>query len=241
MKANAFYVLQRTDNKEFFYCTRYWSNKHFWRPDIIQAKKWKMKSAAETKKGELTGLEFSTNYIPLQIVEYQLLPKVARSRPSWDDYFMGLAFVVSQRSHDKHTAHGCVIVDQDHHILGCGYNGFPRGFNDDSLPTLLERPEKYNWMVHSEVNAVTNMMKQGKGPFTAYVTGECCNDCLIHMWQNHITEVVQAERLGSVLLDEESRKRKEILLQQTNYSAENLPLKIRTIQVNNTWLLPCVI
>ena len=45
-------------------------------------------------------------------------------RPDWTDYFLGLAKVISQRSHDIHTQHGCVITDQNHRILGVGYNGF---------------------------------------------------------------------------------------------------------------------
>jgi len=69
-------------------------------------------------------------------------------RPSWDDYFLGIAKVVAQRSHDQHTKHGCVITDLEHRILGVGYNGFPKGMDDSKLP--LTRPEKYNWIIFNE-------------------------------------------------------------------------------------------
>ena len=75
-------------------------------------------------------------------------------RPSWTDYFLGLAKVASQRSHDIHTQHGCVITDRLNRILGVGYNGYPKNVDDDSLPT--SRPEKYAWMIHAERNALAN-------------------------------------------------------------------------------------
>ena len=62
------------------------------------------------------------------------------NRPDWNNYFLGIAKVVAQRSHDQHTKHGCVITDAVHRILGVGYNGFPKGMNDSKLP--LTRPEK---------------------------------------------------------------------------------------------------
>ena len=92
-------------------------------------------------------------------------------RPSWTDYFLGLAKVISQRSHDIHTQHGCVITDQNNRILGVGYNGFPRGLKDSDLPT--SRPEKYSWMVHSERNALSNCVVRPDDGI-AYVTGQCC-------------------------------------------------------------------
>ena len=56
-------------------------------------------------------------------------------RPEWDDYFLGIAQVVAQRSHDAQTQHGCVITDANHRIIGVGYNGFPRGMDDSSHKT----------------------------------------------------------------------------------------------------------
>ena len=97
-------------------------------------------------------------------------------RPSWTDYFLGLAKVASQRSHDIHTQHGCVITDRNHRILGVGYNGFPKGMDDPKLPT--SRPEKYCWMIHAERNALSNcVVRPDDG--VAYVTGQCCNDCIL--------------------------------------------------------------
>ena len=51
-------------------------------------------------------------------------------RPSWDQYFLAIAHLVSIRSHDEQTQVGCVIVNGDNHIVGVGYNGFPSGIED---------------------------------------------------------------------------------------------------------------
>jgi dCMP deaminase len=100
------------------------------------------------------------------------------TRPDWDTWFMTLAFVVSQRSLDKATKHGCVVVDGNSRaILSVGYNSPPRGCVDSNIP--LNRPDKYLFMEHSESNAITNAARCGislEGS-VFYVTGPPCHDC----------------------------------------------------------------
>lgn len=99
------------------------------------------------------------------------------TRPAWDSWFMTLAYVIAQRSLDKHTKHGCVVVDDSRTILSVGYNGPPRGCADELIP--LERPDKYDYMRHSEENAITNAARTGIGlnGSTFYVTGPPCHSC----------------------------------------------------------------
>ena len=124
-------------------------------------------------------------------------------RPNWTDYFLGLAKVISQRSHDIHTQHGCVITDKKQRILGVGYNGFPRNMQDDILPT--NRPDKYRWMIHAERNALSNcVVRPDSG--TAYVSGQCCNDCIMALWQEGIDTVVMSNNHGTILFDETEQK-----------------------------------
>ena len=47
-------------------------------------------------------------------------------RPSWDDYFMSIATVVSTRSNCMRRQVGAIIV-KDKRIISTGYNGTPRG------------------------------------------------------------------------------------------------------------------
>ena len=104
-------------------------------------------------------------------------------RPSWDQYFMGMAHYASIRSHDSETRVGCVLVNTLHHVVGMGYNGFPAQCNDAVLPTF--RPEKYPFMVHAEENAVSNMIVK-PDEAEAYITHKPCHKCAKLLWQNNI-------------------------------------------------------
>ena len=111
--------------------------------------------------------------------------------------------MASQRSHDIHTQHGCVITDQNNRILGVGYNGFPKGLDDSLLP--LDRPEKYSWMIHAEQNALSNCVVRPDNGI-AYVTGQCCNDCIMALWQEGIQTVYMVDDHGTHLFDENAQK-----------------------------------
>jgi dCMP deaminase len=140
-------------------------------------------------------------------------------RPQWTDYFLGMAKVVSQRSHDIHTKHGCIITDKNNRILGVGYNGFPRGLKDSELP--ISRPEKYPWMVHSERNALSNCVVRPDDGI-AYVTGQCCNDCIIALWQEGIGTVYMIDDHGTHLFDEEAQKRFDTFIEMSGMNIEKI-------------------
>ena len=53
---------------------------------------------------------------------------------SWDEYFMGVAQLAGMRSKDPNTQVGSCIVSSDHKILSMGYNGLPKGCDDDVFP-----------------------------------------------------------------------------------------------------------
>lgn len=148
------------------------------------------------------------------------------TRPNWTDYFLGLAKVVSQRSHDIQTQHGCVITDSYNRILSVGYNGFPRDLPDHLLPNT--RPEKYPWMIHAERNALSNCTIRPENGI-AYVTGQCCNDCIMALWQEGIRKVVMIKNHGTHLFDE---KQQEIFDNFRNLSQ----IEIEYVEPNFSWL-----
>jgi dCMP deaminase len=147
-------------------------------------------------------------------------------RPDWTSYFLGLAKVISQRSHDIHTQHGCVITDQNHRILGVGYNGYPRGLDDNKLPK--SRPEKYPWMVHSERNALSNCVVRPDNGI-AYVTGQCCNDCIMALWQEGVQQVYMIDDHGTFLFDEAAKKIFDTFVEMSG-------IKIEKVNPNLSWL-----
>ncbi len=112
-------------------------------------------------------------------------------RGSWDDYFVSFARLAATRSKDKSSQVGAVIV-QDRRILSTGYNGFPRGVNDD-IPERHERPAKYLWTVHAEENAILNAARHGVKIIGAsmYVTPfNPCMDCAKSIVSAGLIEVV---------------------------------------------------
>ena len=79
----------------------------------------------------------------------------------WDDYFMSVAMLSAFRSKDPNRQVGACIVDpQSSKIVGIGYNGFPWGCNDDSLPWARDAEKwedtKYPYVCHAEMNAILN-------------------------------------------------------------------------------------
>ena len=59
----------------------------------------------------------------------------------WDRRFIELASHIAQWSKDPSTKVGCVIVGEDREIRSTGFNGFPRGIDDDDERRHRERPE----------------------------------------------------------------------------------------------------
>lgn len=49
------------------------------------------------------------------------------TRPSWDEYFMGIAEAVSRRGDCTRRQVGVCVVDQENRILATGFNGAPPG------------------------------------------------------------------------------------------------------------------
>jgi dCMP deaminase len=111
-------------------------------------------------------------------------------RPGWIDYFLGLAFVMAERSEDSDTKHGCILVDQNNHIVGTGYNSLPRGTSNGSWSNT--RPLKYKYMIHAEENALLNKTVLSNN-LTAYVTAKPCFSCLTRLWNGNINRVYYVE------------------------------------------------
>jgi dCMP deaminase len=97
----------------------------------------------------------------------------------WTEYFLNIAEVVKEKSKDNRTKIGAVIVGQNKEIVSTGYNSFPRGINDE-VEERQQRPEKYFWMVHGEMNAILNAARIGVSTngCKMYLTcGVPCSNC----------------------------------------------------------------
>ncbi len=112
---------------------------------------------------------------------------------SWDEYFMGVALLSAKRSKDPNTQVGACLVNEDKRIIGIGYNGFPRGCEDDVFPWGKTDPNqintKYPYVVHAEANAILNSSANLKGS-TLYVSLFHCNECSKLIIQSGISHIV---------------------------------------------------
>lgn len=114
--------------------------------------------------------------------------KISGEIPTWDEYFIGIASEVAKRSKDPSSQNGCVIVDSKHRPVSFGYNGAIQGA-DESKMTLSERPMKYYFSIHSEMNAVLFARKDLTG-CTIYNTIATCENCLKYCLQAGIKRFV---------------------------------------------------
>lgn len=112
-------------------------------------------------------------------------------RPTWNDMYMEIAEVVAKRSKDPHTKVGAVIV-KDFHILGIGYNAEPKGF---SYNFDWYSSEKYDYVIHAELNAIANSTFFGNSisGATIYLTLSPCKECMKLIAQYGINTVYYKE------------------------------------------------
>lgn len=109
----------------------------------------------------------------------------------WDVRFVKLAMHIANWSKDPSTKVGCVVVGEDREIRSTGFNGFPRGIEDDE-ERLLDREQKYPLICHAEENAIMHAARIGvslKGS-TAYVTWPPCSRCARSLIQSGIKQII---------------------------------------------------
>lgn len=109
----------------------------------------------------------------------------------WMRRWMATAKHFSSWSKDRSRQVGAVIVGKNRQIVGHGYNGFARGMDDD-VPERHERPAKYFYTIHAEVNAILNALNNEKSvkDCTLYATLFPCTECARAIIQSGIRCVV---------------------------------------------------
>ena len=105
----------------------------------------------------------------------------------WDKRFLDMAALVASWSRDPSTQVGAVLVN-DKRIVSLGFNGFPRGTDDDPL-IYNTRERKIRRVLHAEQNAIAFAKRDLTG-CTIYVTHAPCSRCVAQIIQEGITRVV---------------------------------------------------
>ncbi len=136
-------------------------------------------------------------------------------RPSWDEYFMRIAFLVAERSTCLRRRVGAVVV-KDKRILATGYNGPPSGIKHcEEVGCLREKlgvpsGQRHELCrgLHAEQNAIIQAALHGVSLKDAvmYITTQPCIICTKMLINAGINEIIISEgypdELAREFLDE---------------------------------------
>ncbi|UXH76994.1 deoxycytidylate deaminase [Roseateles amylovorans] len=130
----------------------------------------------------------------------------------WHSMFMGVALLAGARSKDSRKRNGACIASADNKIVGVGYNGLPRGC-DDNDPAYWSDDDhdplnsRHSYIVHAEVNAILNCVVLPLTGSTIYTTQYPCPRCVQSIIQVGIQRVVYLEKKShQIALNEASAK-----------------------------------
>ena len=150
---------------------------------------------------------------PLKLLQWcSDFPLSHKGRPTWNEYFLLVAFIVSRRSSCLRTKVGAVIV-KDKDIISTGYNGAPtpqkncieigncyRDEHGIESGTQLERCRASG--SHAESNAIALAAKNGHSTQNAhlYLYGhtKICNVCKGIIANSRIKRVFHLTEKGEV-------------------------------------------
>jgi dCMP deaminase len=99
-------------------------------------------------------------------------------RPDWDEYFLKLAMLASERATCPRMHCGCVMV-KNKEVVATGYNGsIPGDEHCEDIGCLVVDNHCVR-TVHAEINALVQAAKRGHAidGATAYVTNMPCTAC----------------------------------------------------------------
>jgi dCMP deaminase len=131
----------------------------------------------------------------------KIKPKVVqkKKRPDWDEYFMGIAKLVAERSTCLRRSVGALIV-KNRRILTTGYNGTPSGIShcedEGCLRDRMKVPsgERHELCrgLHAEQNAIIQAALYGVDIHggTLYCTNQPCSICAKMLINAGIKEIV---------------------------------------------------
>lgn len=117
------------------------------------------------------------------------------SRPNKNATFLEIAETLSRRSTCARRQVGCVLVNEHHHIVGCGYNGVGANLSHCTdkpcqgaglaSGTGLDKCEA----IHAEQNALLQC-KDVQSIHTAYITCSPCMHCAKLFLNTGVKEIV---------------------------------------------------
>jgi dCMP deaminase len=120
---------------------------------------------------------------------------------------LDVARLVATWSKDPSTKCGAVLMDDDHRILGTGFNGFPRGVGDHP-ERYADKAIKYPMVVHAEANVLIATLGTAGVAWsvTLIVTTAPCARCAGLAIQAGVSAVAYPDPTGDPRMDREPWK-----------------------------------
>ena len=149
---------------------------------------------------------------------------MARTRASWDEYFMNIAREVATRSTCDRKHVGAVIV-RDKSILATGYNGSIRGLGHcDDEGHLMEDGHCVR-TVHAEANAIVQAARNGNriDEGSIYVTASPCLGCFRLIANAGLKKIVFGEFYRDQKIFDVSQK---LGIELVDFSKQNAPAPV---------------
>ncbi|HKZ49617.1 MAG TPA: cytidine/deoxycytidylate deaminase family protein [Candidatus Nanoarchaeia archaeon] len=151
---------------------------------------------------------------------------MALNRPSWDEYFVNLAFTIAKRGTCNRLDVGAIIT-KNKRILTTGYSGSPAGLpHCTEVGCLMRKSIKEDGSItesclrttHAEQNAIVQAALHGVNieGSTIYVTTEPCLNCAKMIINSGIRKVVAAQQYHDALLPREFFKQAGVELVYCN-------------------------
>lgn len=152
-------------------------------------------------------------------------------RPEWDEYFLKLAMLASERATCPRMHCGCVLVNKKN-VIATGYNGsIPGDDHCDQVGCLIIDNHCVR-TVHAEMNALIQAARRGHAVegSTAYITNMPCTTCskalitagvkrVVIFSDYHDTLALQFFSKAGVKIDRITMPSKEIHYDLKNYSS----------------------
>ncbi len=153
------------------------------------------------------------------------------NRPQWDQYFLKLAMLASERATCPRMHCGCVLV-KDKNVIATGYNGsIPGDAHCEDVGCMVIDNHCVR-TVHAEMNALIQAAKRGHAVAgaTAYVTNMPCTTCakalvtagvkrVVIFSDFHDTLAVEFFKKGGVTIDKIAMPDREIDYDLEQYSS----------------------
>lgn len=111
---------------------------------------------------------------------------INKLRPTWDEYFKQITYLVSTRSSCEKLNVGCLFV-KDNRIIAQGYNGYIAGCEHK----MVIKDNHNIGTIHAEQNAITDCAKRGVScdKCVAYISHYPCFNCMKLMVSCGICEI----------------------------------------------------